>query len=236
MNTKRILGFLKDIAANNNREWFQAHKNEYMACRSDFEKGVDMAIAAISRFDPSVAHVTAKEACFRFNRDTRFSPDKSPYKRHFGAYISAKGKKSLHAGYYIHLEPGHCLLAAGAYWLPTHILTSCRNEIMSAIDEWRSCVENGKFVKYFGYANEGIWEGEQMTQKGFGVTHLKTCPKDFPRDYEFLEYLKMKDYCCWHLVDNAFFEDDKWLAPMTQMFEAALPMMQFTNNVIDDYE
>ena len=101
MNIQRILKYLEHIAKNNNRDWYQAHKDEYLACRNDFEEGVDCAIAAISKFDASVSHVTAKEACFRFNRDTRFSPDKSPYKRHFGAYISAKGRKSLHAGYYI---------------------------------------------------------------------------------------------------------------------------------------
>lgn len=59
------------------------------------------------------------------------SADKSPYKNHFGAYINAKSKKALRGGYYIHLEPDHCLLAVGNYWLPTNILTSCRNEIMA---------------------------------------------------------------------------------------------------------
>lgn len=236
MNIKRILHYLAEIAANNNRDWFQTHKKEYLWCREEFEEGVTEAIATIAEFDPTIAHVTAKDACFRFNRDTRFSPDKSPYKRHFGAYISAKGRKSLHAGYYIHLQPGHCLLSAGAYWLPTPILTSCRNEIMGHIDTWRECVENGKFVNYFGYANEGVWNDEQASQKGFGISCLKTCPKGFPSDYEFIEYLRMKDYACWHRVDDDFFAGNDWLLPMAELFKVALPMMQFTNNVIDDYE
>ena len=41
-----------------------------------------------------------KEWAYRFYRDTRFSPDKSPYKNHLGAYIDAKGKKALRGGYY----------------------------------------------------------------------------------------------------------------------------------------
>ena len=150
MDTKLIFDFLRDIAANNNRPWFQEHKAEYEKAKAEFEKGVSEAIAAISKFDPSVSHLTVKDCCYRFYRDTRFSPDKSPYKRHFGAYISAHGKKSLHGGYYIHLQPGHCLLAIGSYWLPTNILTSMRNEIMGNIDEWRKCVESGQFISTFG--------------------------------------------------------------------------------------
>ena len=89
MNANRIISFLANVAANNNREWFQAHKDEYLACKEDFENGIDQLIRAISLFDPSVAHLAAKDCVYRFYRDIRFSPDKSPYKRHFGAYICA---------------------------------------------------------------------------------------------------------------------------------------------------
>ncbi|HEY9550801.1 MAG TPA: DUF2461 domain-containing protein [Prevotella sp.] len=236
MDAKRILQFLKEVSANNNREWFHAHKREFDACREDYEQGVGQAIAKIAQFDASIAHIAPKDACFRFYRDTRFSADKSPYKNHMGAYISARGKKSLRAGYYLHLQPGRCLVSAGAYWLPTNILNACRNEIMGNIDEWRKCVEDGKFVKYFGYANEGCWSEESISAKGFGLARLKTAPKDFPRDYEFINYLKMKDYACWHVVADDFFEGDGWLDKMVDMFKAAKPMMDFTNSVIDDYE
>ena len=124
MDTKLILQFLRDVMANNNRPWFQQHKDMYLAAKEDFERGVAAAISRISTFDSSVAHIGVKDATYRFYRDTRFSPDKSPYKNHLGAYISARGKKSLHGGYYIHLEPDYCMLACGSYWLPTNILTS----------------------------------------------------------------------------------------------------------------
>lgn len=236
MEAKKILKFLSEIAVNNNRPWFQEHQEAYKECRKSFEDGVDKAIATLSKFDPSIAYLTAKDCCYRFYRDIRFSPDKSPYKRHFGAYISAHGKKSLHAGYYIHLQPGQCLIAAGAYWLPTNILTSMRNEIMGNIDEWRSIVEDGKFIKTFGFPNEGRWDDDEVSEKGFGLACLKTAPKDFPRDYEFIDYLRMKDYCVWHCVPDDFFEGDDWLSPMADLFKVAKPMMDFVNGVIDDYE
>jgi len=242
MQSARIIRFLKDIAANNNRPWFQEHKAEYDAVRTDFEEGIAMAIGRISEFDSTIAHLSVKDTTYRFYRDTRFSPDKSPYKRHLGAYISAHGKKALHGGYYIHIEPGHCMLACGSYWLPTNILTSCRNEIMGNIEQWRSIVENRRFVNFFGTpestssaAVKGS-EYDMPSEKGFGIMHLKTAPSGFPRDYEFVQYLRMKDFCCWKQVPDTFFEGDHWLGEMVKVFKVAKPMMDFVNAVIDDYE
>lgn len=232
MNANMILGFLRDVMANNNRQWFQEHKDEYMAAKSDFECGVEQAIARISTFDSSVAHITVKDATYRFYRDTRFSNDKSPYKNHLGAYIAAHGKKSLHGGYYIHLEPGHCMLACGNNWLPTNILNACRNEIMGNTDEWLGCVENEEFLKLFGAPETAGWDDRQ----GFGLARLKTCPSGFPRDYEHIKYLRMKDFCCWHEVGEDFFSSDSWLDDMERIFRAGKPMVDFVNSVIDDYE
>lgn len=232
MDTNIIFAFLRDIAANNSREWFQEHRAEYDAARASFESDIEKAMAHIAALDPSVAHLTLKDVTYRFYRDTRFSPDKSPYKRHLGAYIAAHGKKAMHGGYYIHLEPGNSLLACGNYELPTSVLTSCRNEIMGNIDEWRSIVEDGKFVSCFGYPGGGQW-GDA---KGFGITMLKKCPVGFPKDYEFIDYLRMKDYCCWRQVPDSFFEGDGWIGKAAETFMTAKPMMDFVNNVIDDYE
>lgn len=239
VETKRILKYLKDIAANNNREWFHANKAEYDAVRKSFNDGIAQAIGRIAEFDESIAHLAVKDTVYRFNRDTRFSPDKSPYKRHLGAYISAHGKKSLHGGYYIHLEPGNCMLAVGSYWLPTNILTSCRNEIMANIETWRGIVESRKFINFFGRP-EDVHQGDSemwpIDKKGFGISHLKSAPSGFPRDYEFIQYLRMKDYCCWKMVPDSFFEGDQWLDEAMKVFKVAKPMMDFMNNVIDDYE
>ena len=232
MDTNIIYTFLRNIAANNNREWFAAHRAEYDAARASFETGIAKAMPRIATFDASVSHLTLKDVTYRFYRDTRFSPDKSPYKRHLGAYIAAHGKKAMHGGYYIHLEPGNSLLACGNYELPTSVLTSCRNEIMGNIDQWRGIVESGRFVSEFGYPGYGEW-GDS---KGFGISMLKKCPAGFPKDYEFIDYLRMKDYCCWHRVPDNFFNGDGWIDRAMDIFKVAKPMMDFVNNVIDDYE
>lgn len=227
-----MLDFLKEVTMNNNRPWFMEHKNEYEAVKAEWERGVAQALERIGSFDPSVLSQQVKDCTYRFYRDTRFSEDKSPYKNHLGAYINAHGKKALRGGYYIHMEPSHCLLAVGNYWLPTNILTSCRNELMANEEEWLRCVESKAFKKYFDAPEDASWDSPQ----GFGMAKLKTCPSGFPRDYEHLRYLRLKDYCAWHHVSDDFFEGDDWLNEMERIFLAAKPMMDFVNAVIDDYE
>ena len=106
---------------------------------------------------------------------------------------------------------------------------------MANTDQWLKCVENKNFLKYFGVknsANGSSWDQPQ----GFGLEKLKTCPSGFPKDWEYIHYLRLKDYCCWHAVANDFFDGDAWLDEMEKMFRIAKPMMDFMNAVIDDYE
>lgn len=237
MDIQRMQAFLQGIAANNNREWFQANRAEYDTVKADFEQGLAELIAALATIDPEIAHLKPKDCTYRFNRDTRFSPDKSPYKRHFGAYICAKGRKALRGGYYFHIQPSNNLIAIGCYYLPTNILTSCRNEIMGNIDEWLKSVESKDFIGYFGKVGEGKWDGTSIaTDKGFGLGFLKTCPKGFPKDYEHIEYLRMKDYCCWLKLPDDFFQQRDWATRLASICKIGKPMMDIINSVVDDYE
>ena len=240
MDARLILTFLRQVMANNNREWFQAHRGEYEAARAEFETAVALIIGRIADFDDTVSHVTVKDATYRFYRDTRFSADKSPYKNHFGAYINAHGKKALRGGYYVHLEPGNCLLAVGNYWLPTKVLTACRNEMMANTEAWLKCVGSRDFKRYFlsdAEAQNPFWgESKGNGSSGFGLERLKTCPAGFPKDWEHVEWLRLKDYCAWRGVDEDFFNTESWLDEMARVFKAAKPMMDFMNAVIDDYE
>ena len=108
---------------------------------------------------------------------------------------------------------------------------------MANEQEWLRCVESKEFKKYFtATKNTDSWEESWDSPQGFGLTKLKTCPAGFPRDYEHVEYLRLKDYCAWHHVGDDFFEGDQWLDEMEPIFRAAKPMMDFMNAVIDDYE
>ena len=112
---------------------------------------------------------------------------------------------------------------------------------MGNTDEWLRCVRSPEFLKYFGNpaptslpapTDVSSWDQPQR----FGLEVLKTCSSGFPRDWAYVEYLRMKDYCCWRIVPDTFFEGDGWLDEAVKVFKAAKPMMDFVNNVIDDYE
>ena len=221
MQAKKILKFLSDIKANNNREWFTAHKDEFTAVRTDFENGINSAIVRIAEFDPTIKHLTAKDATYRFYRDTRFSSDKSPYKTHLGAYINAKGKKANHGGYYFHLEPGNCLLAGGSYCLPTPVLRAVREAIVDEPEEYRSIVENPEFKRLYPVIGED-W--------------LKKLPQGFPKDFPYPDYLRCKDYSCFHKVADDWLAADDWLDKAEAAFRILKPFLDFVNRAIDDFE
>lgn len=112
------------------------------------------------------------------------------------------------------------------------LLTSCRNEIMANIGRWVETVENKSFVSHFGT----VPPPSPDSPCGFGIEHLKTCPSGFPKDYEYIQYLRMKDYCCWQNVDDHYFDGDDWINRSVETFSIAKPMMDIINDVIDDYE
>ena len=111
MDITPIYTFLQQIAEHNDRDWFHAHQPEYKAARGLFEDITQQLIVRIAAFDGSVAYQTPKTCIYRFARDIRFSNDKSPYKRHFGAFVCSHGRKSYRGGYYLHIQPGGSLVA-----------------------------------------------------------------------------------------------------------------------------
>lgn len=217
---KKIFDFLTEISHNNNREWFHAHRERYDEAHATFVGIAEQMIAHIGQFDVEVAGLPVKSTLYRFYRDTRFSADKTPYKQHFGTYINPKGKKSPHGGYYLHLEPGHCCVAGGAYCLDSPLLKAVRTDIMERIDTFRSIVEQAEFRRLFPV---------------IGMEHLKTIPAGFPRDFSHPEYLRPKDYSVSCALPDAFFFAPDWMERAAEMFRTMKPFLDFVNEPIDDY-
>lgn len=230
-----IMSFLKDVATNNNRVWFQQNKERYLEAKTQFDDITRALIVRIAQFDPSVSHLDAKDCVYRFYRDTRFSLDKSPYKRHFGAFINAKGKKSLHCGYYFHLQPstevtpeekeagnpGGSMVAAGTWWLPSNILKEVRLSIVEDVDTYRSLVEAPEFHKYF---------------PAVGYEPVKTMPKGFPKDFPYPEYLRPRIYSWACGIDEKFLCRPDWIDRVAYLFSLSKPLMDFLDDTIDDYD
>jgi len=143
------LKFLKDLQKNNNKAWFDAHRQLYETAKTDFYALVEKLIPATAKFDAPIGQLAVKQCVFRINRDVRFSKNKAPYKNNMACYFNQAGKNGLGAGYYLHIEPGKSF-AAGGIWVPEpQVLAGIRQEIDYNFTDWKKVIENKAFKKTY---------------------------------------------------------------------------------------
>lgn len=219
---EQILQFLKELRQNNNRDWFHANKERYDLLHQAFLDEVQDLINRIALFDKEVIGIEAKDCYFRIYRDIRFSPDKTPYKTHFGAYIAAYGgKNSQRGGYYLHLEPEHCLLAGGIWCPKTPLVKKIRQDIYDHVEEFEAIVEKPAFKKIFPSLDGDV---------------LKRVPYGFSADFKYEEVLRHKDFSISIVKPDSFFTAPDWLEQTAACFKIMLPFNRFLNYTVDEFE
>ena len=176
--TPALFAFLGELRENNNRQWFMENKPRYEA------EVRDPALRFISDFEPRLTRIAPRlvadprpvgGSMFRIYRDTRFSPDKSPYKTHVGIHFfheSAKKAPSV-PGFYIHLSPGECF-AAGGIWHPDPV----------ALRRVRESIAGGS----------AAWKAIKRAKLPIEGGSLKRPPKGFAPDHPFVDDLKRTDF------------------------------------------
>ncbi|MDA0195348.1 MAG: DUF2461 domain-containing protein [Bacteroidetes bacterium] len=213
MENAHVLGFLTQLSLNNNREWFEANRDNYETARNFFVELVQELINGIALFDPGISGLQAKKCIFRLHRDVRFSKNKSPYKLNFGASMSEGGKKSIFPSYYIHLQPGgQCFIGGGLYHPEAENLKRVRQEIDYNSDHFISIIEDASFKKLFG----DIW-GDR----------LKRPPKGYPEDHPQIEYLKFKDYVLLHNLNDDEIIDKDFVKKSLKVYTRIKPFNDF---------
>ncbi len=130
-----------------------------------------------------------KSCTYRINRDIRFSPDKTIYKTHLGAFIVRGGKKNgdKFTGYYVHVEPGNSLIAGGAYMPPAPWLKAIREKISEDGEELIKIISDKEFIKMFKEI-----DGEK----------LKSAPKGYSNDHRYIELLKFKSFLVSRMISD----------------------------------
>ena len=146
-----FLQFFKDLAANNNREWFTANKKRYdTIVKKPFEIFITDLIDKVKKDDPTV-QIEAKDAIFRIYRDIRFSKDKTPYKIQVSAIVSPGGRKDmLTPGMYLELGPEHVRVYGGVYMPEKNDLFNIRSYIVAHNDEFNTLIKDKKFIEMYG--------------------------------------------------------------------------------------
>jgi uncharacterized protein (TIGR02453 family) len=214
---KSTLDFLKNLKVNNNREWFNANRKLYDEAKEDYESFIQAIIDEIVKFDPILKGLEVKSCTYRLNRDIRFSPDKTIYKTHLGAFIVKGGKKNgdKFAGYYVHVEPGGSMIAGGAYLPPSHWLSAIREKINDDGDKLVRIIKDNEFV-----ANFKELEGET----------LKTAPKGYPKDHKYIELLRMKSFLVSRMISDKDICSQTGFDTIIKGCKAMKPLNDFMND------
>lgn len=176
------LKFLKELEANNNREWFNDNKQRYETLIR--EPALDFIATMgpeIERISPHFSAIPKKVggSLMRVHRDTRFARDKTPYKTNIGIQFRHELGKDVHApGFYVHIDNTGCFLAAGVWHPEPEALKEIRARIDEKPNEWKKA----RYAKAF------------TDQFELGGSSLKLMPKGYAADHPLIEDLKRKDF------------------------------------------
>ena len=213
--------YLRELKQNNHRKWFEHHRAEYEAARANMLDLVDRVIAGIAGFDPPIIELAPEDCLFRIHRDVRFSLDKTPYKIHFGAYMSDRGRKADRAGYYVHVQPGESLLAGGLYIPPARELKAVRQAILEDSQPLRRIISRPRFVKLFGRTLPG--------------RRLKTAPRDVPRDHPDIDLLQLTSFEVWTDIKDSQLRQKGFAEYAAGVFEAMHDYVEWLNHALDRF-
>lgn len=217
-NMKDTYEFLKALAVNNNRIWFNAHKEVYLEFRKSWETDISRLIGLMSEWDDTLRGLRVGDCVYRIYRDIRFSADKSPYKTYFSAVLGKKGRKCIQAGCYLHMEPGNSALHAGIWWPESDILSRLRSEVDANMEEFKSILENPEFSSRFRFYGD----------------KLKVVPRGYSKDNPNAEYIKMKEYLCIKEVTDDYFFCENWVEKVAEDFSYVKDFNTFLNYIFND--
>ena len=218
---RRTFRFLNELAANNNREWFERNKHRYeQVVRTP-------ALAFIEAMAPRLKTISARfdaipkrtgGSLIRVYRDTRFGRDKTPYKTNIGIQFRHERGRDVHApGFYVHIEPGGCFVGAGIWHPDAGTLRAIRTEILEHPDRWRKASRGKRLVAEFALAGDS----------------LKRPPQGFPVEHPYLEDLKRKDFIALAGLEPRTVRQADFADVVTHMLRRTSGLMAFLCGAVD---
>jgi uncharacterized protein (TIGR02453 family) len=209
-----LFDFLRQLKRHNNRDWFAKNKQRY----EDFVR--DPALMFIASFGPHLQKLSrrfvadarpTRGSLFRIYRDTRFSPDKRPFKTHVGIHFSHSSGKDAHAPvFYLHLEPDNCFAAAGVWHPDSNALTKIRTAIAAEPQRWAKVIRKVEL------------EGDS----------LKRPPRGFDPNHRFIQDLKRKDFVASVGLTEAQLCGAKFMQEFATACRTMLPLVEFTTRAL----
>jgi uncharacterized protein (TIGR02453 family) len=210
------LRFLRGLARNNNRDWFNDRKPVYEAeIKQPMLAVIEGVTGAMMDFAPG--HVRTPESIMmRIYRDTRFSPNKLPYKTHVAAWWVHDGlRKTSGAGFYLHVSGKQVEIAAGAFMPDTEQLLAIRRFLMEHHEEYRKLAQARGLRRLFT-------EDE-------GRERLTRSPKGFPAEHPAVELYRQKRWGFGTSLEPEMATKAEFARTVANYFRAAAPLVALLN-------
>jgi uncharacterized protein (TIGR02453 family) len=217
------LRFLRGLKKNNNKPWFEAHRDEYEAhLREPMRALIVEMDRRLARVAPEMGG-DVKRSMFRINRDIRFSKDKSPYKTNGACWFFHRGaghrvgsdSEGGSAGFYFHFEPGQSMVGAGLWMPPRPQL----NKIRDAIADDPKGFERMVFaLKRFG----GLDDEQRLTR----------VPRGFAPDHPAAKWLRYQSFTAGRVLKDAEATGAKLPALLEREYKALLPLVRWLNGAL----
>ncbi len=219
MDFNIIFKFLKELAKNNDRAWFEKNKPKYLQAKDHFDQFIAKLLHDLTDFDQSLSALDPKKITFRIYRDVRFSKNKLPYKSNMSAGISPRGKMVDEPGVYLHIQPNNKSFVAAGLWMPEpEPLGKIRQEIDYNGSSLTKIMTDKKFKKMYGE-----FEKEYA---------LKNIPKGYEKDHPMAEWLKLKSFVVAHSFTDEEVKDKKFLKTVIDTYKTAKPLNDFLKEAI----
>jgi len=213
--TPALFRFLAELAAHNEKPWFDANKARYLRDVRDpmlrFIGALQAPLAKVSKhFDVDPRPVGG--SMMRIYRDIRFSPDKSPYKTAVAAQFSHRaGTETAMAGFYLHLQPGSSMLGGGVWRPAPDALQRIREAIVKDPKGWRAASSPK------GLGADAAFHGEA----------LKRAPRGFDENHPCIEDLKRKDFALGFSLSHREVVGPRALSTVVEGYRRMSPFMRF---------
>ncbi|MEM7417831.1 MAG: DUF2461 domain-containing protein [Gemmatimonadota bacterium] len=215
--TPKSFAFLRDLKANNNREWFAEHKPRYE------EHIKTPALRLIEDFAPHLKKISphfmaTPRSLFRIYRDTRFSKDKTPYKTATGIHFRHDRAKDAYApGFYFHIEPKQVFVAMGIWHPQSPAVRMIREHIVEDPTGWKRASRGKRFTEAFEL------EGES----------LKRPPRGIDPEHPLIDDLKRKDFIGVQRVTQSFATDADLPKELAARFKVGAPLVRYLCGALD---
>ena len=213
--TRGTFDFLRDLARNNDRDWFNANKDRYEG------KIRDPALGFIQDFGPRLENLSphfradpraSGGSLFRIYRDVRFSKDKSPYKTHTGIQFRHEMGKDAHApGFYLHLEPKGSFVGIGIWRPDGPTVRAIREAIVEDPAAWKKATSGTGFRKRFQLSGH----------------RLVRAPRGFDPQHPLVEDLKWKDFVATAPLTEKTVTSSGFIKEYAAFCRAGLPYVSF---------